>query len=265
MKKKVIIIMFIVSVFPVLAMGFDHGHSGLDALLVKHVKLFGGGVASEVDYRGLSADGEALKKYLDELSLVSQKEFYGWSKDRQLAFLINAYNAFTLELIVKNYPVKSIRKIGGFLKSPWKIEFVELFGKKMSLDDIEHGLIRAKGVYDEPRIHFAVVCASIGCPALQNKAFTAKNLEVMLETGMVRFLSDKTRNRFDPKEKKFEISKIFKWYGDDFKGKYGSVNQLLKKYADYLVEKKEDIIVAAKTNDIDYLDYDWDLNDVTSH
>jgi hypothetical protein len=232
-------------------------------LLEKHVKVVRGGVASEVDYKGLQGERVELKKYLKELSGVGQKEFDSWTRDQQLAFLINAYNAFTLELILENYPVKSIRKIGGFLQSPWKIQFVKLLGKKISLDDIEHGLIREKGVYDEPRIHFAVVCASIGCPALQNRAFTAENLEEMLETGMVKFLSDKTRNRFNDEDKEFEVSKIFKWYGDDFNNKYGSVNGLLKKYAEYLVEKKKDLAVAVKTTDIDYLDYDWNLNDVT--
>ena len=184
---------------------------------------------------------------------------------QRLSFLINAYNGFTIELILKNYPVKSIRKIGSFMQSPWKISFISLLGKTMSLDEIEHGLVRQKGVYDEPRIHFALVCASVSCPSLQNKAFTSDKLEFMLEKGVVDFLSDKTRNRYSHRKKIFEVSKIFKWYEDDFNVKYGSVIKLLNTYGKYLIKNEKELPLAAKTDGIKYLDYDWNLNDTVSN
>jgi len=262
--KRTIVVMFLLLAVPVVGLAFDHGHSVFTSVLGKHVKVLRGEVDFEINIGALKKDQSELKKYLTGLSTVSQKEFDGWTKDQQLSFLINAYNGFTIELILKNYPVKSIRKIGAILQSPWKIDFIKLLDKTISLDDIEHGLVRKKGVYDEPRIHFALVCASIGCPALHNKSFTADTLEEMLETGMMKFLSDKTRNRYNKKSKSFEVTKLFKWYGGDFNDKYGTVNKLLKKYAIHLIETKSDLAVAEKTKDIDYLDYDWNLNDVST-
>lgn len=263
MIKKILAILIILMMVPFTTFAFDHGHSLFTSVLDKHIKVFKNGLESKVDYAALKKDQVDLKKYLSGLSQVSQKEFDSWTKEQRLSFLINAYNGFTIELILKNYPVKSIRKIGAILQSPWKIEFIKLFGKSLALDEIEHGLVRKKGVYDEPRIHFALVCASIGCPALYNKAFTPEKLEEMLETGLVNFLSDKTRNRYNPENKSFEISKIFKWYGGDFNDRYRSVNKLLNKYATHLVENKADLAIAEKTKDIEFLDYDWNLNDIS--
>lgn len=255
MKKTVLFILLML--FPLSAFSFDHNHTIFDNLLKEHVKLYSNGTQTKVDYNGFIKDSKKFEKYLKQLSSVKKSRFDKWSKDNRLAFLINAYNAFTIKLIMKHYPIKSIKKVTSFYKSPWKINFVRLFGEKVSLDDIEHGMIRKKDVYDEPRIHFAVVCASIGCPALQNSAFTGAKLEKMLEDGLIKFLSDHTRNRFDSKKNRFEVSKIFKWYGDDFKKRYGSVVNLLNFYGKYLKDKPKNIII-----DIDYLDYDWNLNGV---
>ncbi len=263
--KRIVSVLFILVILPYTASAFDHEHSLFTSILDKHVSVLDNGLVSKVNYSALKKEHALLNTYLSSLSKVSQKEFSSWTKDQRLAFLINAYNGFTIDLILKNYPVKSIKKIGSILQSPWGIKFVSLFGKKISLDEIEHGFVRQKGVYDEPRIHFALVCASIGCPALQNKAFTSGKLEAMLEKSLVNFLSDKTRNRYVNAEKTFEISKIFKWYGGDFNAKYGSVTKLVNTYAKYLIKSEKELSLAEKIDDINYLDYDWNLNDTNSN
>ncbi|MCP3927347.1 MAG: DUF547 domain-containing protein [Desulfobacterales bacterium] len=254
MKKNIILTLLLI--YPFVAHTFDHNHTLYDNILKKNIKLIDKGIQSKVNYSALKKDSKKFEKYLTQLSAVTKKEFDSWSKNQQLSFLINAYNAFTIELILKNYPVKSIKETGSFFKGPWKVKFINLIGKKISLDDIEHELIRKKGIYDEPRIHFAVVCASIGCPAIQNEAFTAEKLDLMLEKGLINFLSDQTRNRYNKREKVFEVSKIFKWYDGDFKKRYGSVIKLLNSYGKYITAKPSKNIT-----DIEYLNYDWNLND----
>ncbi|MDM8537651.1 DUF547 domain-containing protein, partial [Desulfobacterales bacterium HSG17] len=170
---------------PVSSQAFDHKHTTWDHLLTKHIKWIKNGTASQVDYSGLKKDHAKLKLYINSLSGVTQKEFKSWTKEQQLAFLINAYNAFTIELILTKYPdLKSIKDIGSFLKNPWKKKFFNLLGKLRNLDWIEHDIIRKPGVYDDPRIHAAVNCASVGCPALRNSAFKADSLDADLEDNM---------------------------------------------------------------------------------
>ena len=260
MKLKTILLISILLILPFNAFAFDHSHKAFTNILQQHVKILNNGLESKVDYAALKKSPLMLNNYLKTLSDVKKDHFSTWPEEKRLAFLINAYNAFTIELILKNYPVKSIRKIGSIGSSPWKIKFIKLLGETISLDEIEHGMVREKGIYDEPRIHFALVCASTGCPALQNKAFTYDKLETMLEKGLVNFLSDKTRNRFNQKKNRFEISKIFKWYGGDFNPTYGSVKGLLTKYKRVLIVNKNDLGAAAKATKIKYLNYDWNLN-----
>ena len=242
---------------------FDHSHAQWDALTKKHVVWLQGGHASQVDYRGFKADREELKSYLDGLSAVTQSEYEGWKKPEKLAFLINAYNAYTVALILTEYPqVKSIKELGSLLSSPWKKRFFTLLGNPRSLDDVEHGMIRAPGAFDEPRIHMAANCASIGCPALRNEAWVAGRLDTQLEDSVVRFLSDRSRNRFSPKSGKLQVSKIFDWYGKDFAAKSGSVEAWLAQYADKLADdpKQQQAIRDQKTR-LEFLDYDWALNE----
>ncbi len=249
------------------ALAFDHSYKAWDDLLKKHVRYVQDGNASRVDYAGFARDHAALKAVLDEDSKVSRTEFDSWTKPQQQAFLINAYNAFTVELILSSYPdLKSIRDLGSFLSKPWSRKFFKLFGQDSYLDFIEHEMLRKEGVYDDPRVHVAVVCASIGCPMLRNEAFTADKLDAQLADAMRRFLSDRTRNRYDPQAKKLEVSKIFDWYGKDFeKGHKGftSVKATLARYAGELADKPEDrTAVRGQKADVTFLDYDWSLNDV---
>jgi hypothetical protein len=249
------------------AAGFDHAHAAWTALLRKHVRLLRGGQTTQVAYAGFAADRAALKAYLDSLSAVTPAAFSGWSKPERQAFLINAYNAFTVELILTKYPdLKSIKDLGSLLSNPWKPKWVALLGGKVSLDDIEHAMLRKRGDYDDPRVHFAVNCASIGCPALREEAFVAARLDAQLDEQTLRFMSDRTRNRFNAQRGRLELSKIFDWYGEDFRLGHRSIDSLpafAARYADQLADAPADRQrIRAGGVDIAFTDYDWALNDV---
>lgn len=240
-------------------------HQPWDELLQRHGRVLDGGQATQVDYKGMAADRPQLVRYLESLEKVGREEFDKWPKDRQLAFLINAYNAWTVQLILGRYPdLKSIKDLGSIFRSPWKQVFIPLLGEQRSLDDIEHELIRGSGRYNEPRIHFAVNCASIGCPALPNRAFVEDQLDRQLEEATRLFLADRSRNRLSGST--LEVSSIFKWYREDFERGWRGANNLgdfLVLYADSLgLDGKAVDGVRSRAIDIDFLDYDWRLNDV---
>ena len=247
---------------------FDHTHAAWAALLGKHLVLVDAGKASQVRYAGFQQDRAQLKQYLETLSKVSPAQFQGWSKSQQLAFLINAYNAATIEKVLMRYPnIRSIWDFGKLIGNPFKDRFIRLLGSEMSLDNIEHDTIRADGAYNDPRIHFAVNCASIGCPMLREEPYVADRLDAQLEEQTTRFLSDRSRNRFNPTMKALEVSKIFDaspWYGGDFrrgwKG-YTALEAFFAKYAALLADKAEDQqLIRDHKAAIRHLDYDWTLN-----
>ena len=253
---------------------FDHSHSAWNALLAKHVVLIEGGNASQVRYAGFAQDRAALKAYLDSLSRVTSREFESWTKPQQMAFLINAYNAFTVEKILTRYPdIKSIRDFGRLIGNPFRDSFFVLLGTGSSLDRIEHELLRARGVYEEPRVHFAVNCASIGCPMLREEAYVAERLDAQLEAQTLRFLTDRSRNRYDPAKNVLEVSKIFDWFKEDWQSGYrglgkdatpiSSREQFFAKYADVLATTPEGRqAVRERKAALVFLEYDWALNDV---
>jgi len=251
---------------------FDHEHKAWAALLNRHVVLIDGGKASQVRYDGFARDRAALRSYLRALSSVSQQQFAAWTKAQRMAFLINAYNAFTIEKVLSRYPdIQSIWDFGKLLGNPFKDEFFELFGEPYSLDRIEHDTLRKPGVYDEPRIHFAVNCASIGCPMLREEAYVAPRLDTQLEEQTRRFLSDRTRNRFDPAARRLELSQIFQWYEIDWTSGYRGLDdatepirsreQFLARYADLLAAATQDReLIRSGKAPLAFLDYDWELN-----
>jgi len=248
------------------ASGFDHAHAAWTALLRRHVRLLRGGQATQVAYAGFRTDRAALKAYLDSLSAVTPSTFAGWTRAERQAFLINAYNAFTVELILTKYPeLKSIKDLGSLLSSPWKPKWIALLGAMVSLDDIEHAMLRRRGDYDDPRVHFVVNCASIGCPALREEAFVAARLDAQMDEQALRFMSDRTRNRFNPQRGRLELSRIFDWYGEDFRlGHRGIVSlaAFAARYADVLADAAADRErIRTGRADIAFLDYDWALND----
>ncbi len=262
--KKTLFLLLTLLATPLWASGYDH--SRWSDLLARHVQTLDDGVATAVDYAGFAQDGEALQGYLKGLSAVSKSTFDAWPEAEQLAFLINAYNAWTVELILGAWPdLKSIKELGTFFRSPWSKEFIPLLGKTRSLDDLEHGLIRGSDRYREPRIHFAVNCASVGCPALRPEAFRGVDLDQQLAEQTRFFLSDRTRNR--KAGDKLEISSIFKWYREDFEKQwkgYTRLEDFLLVYADPLglSEADQKRLQAGKMK-IDFLSYDWRLNAVS--
>jgi hypothetical protein len=241
----------------------DPAYPVWDGLLKKHVRWLPDGKQSRVDYAGFKTDRSALKTVLDGLTAVSKAEFEAMDRAHQMAFLINAYNAFTVELILTRYPdLKSIKDLGSLFSSPWKKEFFSLLGDKRHLDWIEHEQLRPR--YHEPRVHAAVNCASIGCPALRPEAFTAARLEAQLEDGMQRFLGDRTRNRV--RDGRLEVSAIFKWFREDFEGGHGGLQRVEDLFARYAVQLSDDPAqqaqLRARALPIDHLDYEWSLNAV---
>lgn len=262
--KRILIAVFL-TIFTAAASAASFDQIAWDGLLKKHVVTLRQGQATQVNYAGMAADRGLLKKYLAATSAVSIATFDGWSKPEQLAFLINAYNAWTVELILTEYPsVESIKDLGSLLQSPWKKRFIPLLGETRSLDDVEHGFIRAEGRYQEPRIHFAVNCASIGCPALRAEAYTADRISVQLDEATRAFLSDTTRNRLEGDA--LMLSAIFKWYRGDFErgwGGFRSLEHFLVSYRQPLRLNDSDLS-RLKSGDIeiDFLDYDWRLNRV---
>ena len=242
----------------------DFDHSTWNQLLERHVVVLKGGNATQVDYAAVAENRADLRTYLNALKAVEMGQFDNWSEPARLAFLINAYNAYTVELILTEYPdLKSIRDLGSLFTSPWEKEFFELLGKTRSLDELEHEMIR--GNFSEPRIHFAVNCASVGCPALRAEAYSAADLENQLEDQARRFLADRSRNRVEGDE--LRVSKIFDWYQDDFTKGWKDAESLAQFLGLYgaALELPDSQRKALKAGDLDieFLKYDWSLNDVS--
>ena len=169
-----------------------------------------------------------------------------------LAYWINAYNGFTVKLIVDNYPVESIKDLGPALKIPlikdvWHYKFFKIGGQESSLDEIEHSILRKE--FEEPRIHFAINCASVSCPPLLNEAFEAETINAQLDKVAKGFINDSSRNKISAEA--VQVSSIFSWFKGDFT-KNGDLIDFLNKYS------KTKIKSNAK---ISFLDYDWNLNE----
>jgi hypothetical protein len=246
-----------------LASSFDHQNGHFTQVLQKHVISYDDQRKSAVDYAALAADDGLLKRYLDSLSAVTATHYQKWNNAQQLAFLVNAYNAFTLQLIVQNIDqfasgdAHSIRDLGGFFSSPWQQEFFLLLGENRSLDWLEHEKIRVD--FTEPRIHAALVCAALSCPKLRTEAFQAELLESQLEDQMVTFLSDRDYHGLDADG--LYLSKIFDWYNEDFEtgGRRGLL-LYLQPYATVLTDGQ--LSQLAMTTRVRFVDYDWGLNSV---
>ena len=234
MKKTLILLVTILTLSQVNAQT-----SIFNELLQKHVTKNG-----IVDYKSFKTDKTKLDSFISYLEKTTPAK--SWSANKQRAFWINAYNAYTIKIILENYPLKSIMDIKQKGKTAWKIPFAKVGGKTYTLDHIEHEILRKK-LFD-PRIHVGVNCASGSCPKLGNMAFTEENIEASLEQLMKEFINDTTRNKLS--KKKIQISEIFNWFKNDFT-KNSSLIEYLNKYSDTEISKK------AK---ISFLKYDWTLN-----
>ena len=218
-------------------------HQQWDKLLKKHVNA-----AGMVNYKGFQKDKAELDAYLRTLSETAPKKIK--SKNDQKAFWINAYNAFTVSLILQHYPVKSIKDIGGSIykiNTAWDIRFIRIDGEKYDLNNIEHKILRKK--FDDPRIHFVIVCASVSCARLSRDAYTGDKLEAQLEAASKDFLNDKAKNNI--RADKAELSKYFTWYKGDFTNE-GSLVDYINKYSQTKINNN---------TKINYVDYNWNLNE----
>ncbi len=225
---------------------FDQSHSVFGPVLKAYVK------DARVNYSALKSQPQELDRYLAQVAAVSEPEFKRWNEKQQIAFLINAYNAYTLRLIVDHYPVKSIKDIGGVFSGPWDQPIVHLFGRTLTLNTVEHKMLRKD--YSEPRIHFALVCAANGCPPLRSEPFVTTRLDEQLDDQARQFLADARKNRVAASERTVYHSPIFKWYGEDFEKKSGSVLKALQPYWPATNRPVGDFKIR-------YTDYDWSLNE----
>lgn len=255
MFKNFILSVFVLATSAVFWAFDDHAPAGIpakapisheiwDELLRKHVRPDG-----FVDYKGLIKDSVQMNTYLRLLSSAHPQE--SWSKAEQMAYWINAYNAFTVKLITDHYPVKSIKDIKKgipFVNTVWDIKFIKIQGETYDLNNIEHGILRKK--FKDARIHAAVNCASYSCPKLRAEAFTAAKLENQLNDAMRSFINDPLRNKVHPD--KAEISSIFNWFGGDFKEDAGLIRNYINRYAEKRV---------SDNGKISYMEYNWSLNE----
>jgi hypothetical protein len=254
------------------ARGAAMDHYLWDQVLQKHVK------DGLVDYRKIKDHPQELNQYLGQIADFSKKELSAFPPAAQIAFYINAYNAITVKRIIDHFPPRkkgffnflnpdlSIKNISGV----WDKIKDKVAGELLTLDDIEHNILRKE--FNEPRIHMALVCASLSCPALLNQAFTAEKLDKQLDFASREFLTDKTRNGFCADCPKISLSKIFSWYGEDFLKKYPPSPQLQKKQgeivaavitfaAGYFPAKTKDFLLKGDYK-TEFWDYDWSLNDL---
>jgi len=245
--RFIIPIVIFASIFPALSAlaGTTVDNTIYGRLLKAHV------VDGMVDYAGFKHDEADLDRYLAQLEKVNPDRL---DRAEQMAFYINAYNAWTIKLILSHYPgVKSIKDLGSLFQSPWKKKFVKINGTTTTLDHIEHGILRP--VFKDPRVHFAVNCASKSCPPLQDKPFTGADLDRQLDAAAIHFINDPRSNFI--KGDKLYVSRIFKWFGDDFGG---DIPGFIRTYARDGLAKQ--MAAAGDKLEIRYLDYDWSLNSV---
>jgi len=233
--KKLLLIAILIYSGTLFAQQMDY--SKWDTFLKKYV------TAGKVKYADIKKDTKTLE---DILKLFSQNiPNKTWNKNQKLAYWMNAYNAYTIQLVVNNYPTKSITKIEK--GKPWDKKFIPNGKSKISLNYIEHEILRKM---NEPRIHFGIICASISCPNIPNKAFTPENVNKLMDNLAKRFINDPSKNKITAK--KIQISEIFNWFGSDFKTKNTTLIDFLNKYS------STQIIAKAK---VTFLPYNWGLNE----
>ncbi len=256
---------------------FDHSYTVYNNLLKQYVK------DARVNYPGFIDSKAEFEKFLKTLGDVNESDFESWTQQQRLAFWINAYNAFTIKAIIDHYPIKrSFSLIGIFyapsnsilqIKGVWtKLQF-RAVGRMVTLDEIEHKILRKK--FNEPRIHMAIVCASISCPDLRDEAYVASNLEDQLAEASSIFVNNPEKGVYvDGSRGLVKFSKIFKWFGDDFIPSYSNKklfnNYSLKENAalnftsDYLESEQAKEYLMSNKLKIGYLKYDWHLNETQS-
>tara|TARA_Y100001934_G_scaffold45125_4_gene54573 strand:- start:1554 stop:2423 length:870 start_codon:yes stop_codon:yes gene_type:complete len=242
------LIFLLTGIIPVSAFDF----SDWDALIQEHVtlKVVSGISIHAVNYENLKNDPK-FSNFVSRLRSVELDSLK--TRDEKLAFWINAYNIFAIKMVVDHYPIKSIKDIGSFFIPVWKKSLGILAGKERTLDEIEHKILRK---LDEPRIHVAIVCASVSCPDLRLEAFKAETLNNQLNNQLTAFLKSTTKGmKIDRNGKQIYLSSIFKWFEDDFESR-GGVLKFISKYVSPPVARQ----LIDSDIKISYFPYNWDLN-----
>lgn len=245
MKRTMVILMLSLSASAgARAADFDGAHARLNATLSARVR------EGRVDYAGLKKDSADLDAWLAFAAKADEADFKGRPREQRLAFLINLYNAATLRLILDRYPIASIRDIGPAWdpNKSWKLPSVKVFGRTISLNTVEHEMIRP--IFNEPRVHFALVCAAKGCPPLRSEAYDGARLNAQLDDQARTFLSQKAKNDASRAGETAYLSPIFKWYMKDFGGSKKSVLAFVKKW-----------LPVEDSWTVDWTEYDWSLNE----
>jgi hypothetical protein len=256
------IIFFCSSVF-----AFDHDYGNYGEVLQSYVK------DGLVDYGALKKNRKGIDQFVKEIGAVTRNEYENWSRDQQLAFWINTYNGWFLQIVIDHYPIRGGRLLGVLypensvqrIPGIWDDIKITAAGRQVSLNDLEHKILRP--VFKEPRIHFAIVCASISCPVLRSQPFRASPLQRQLEDAAQDFINNPTKVRWNANEKKLEISKIFDWFSEDFASFADEswVKHYSKKQAGPVafISKYLPAGEALKKSKVkvEYLDYDWHLNE----
>jgi len=254
---------------------FDHSHSNFNDLLKENVDY------GKVDYKGFINSKEEFIKYLDSLGDVTEPQYQSWTIEQRLAFWINAYNAFTIKAIIDHYPIQRSFTLIGIFYAPknsilqipgvWKKLKFKAVGEEVTLDHLEHGILRKE--FNEPRIHVAINCASISCPDLRNEAYVADMIDIQLDDSSKNFVNSRTKGGLVDKDRNtIKVSKIFKWFGEDFFSNYnkqefnnksdkqnGSLGFIYK----YINNKEKEYVLNGDYK-LKYLPYDWGLNEPTS-
>ena len=227
-------------------------HSSWDRLLETYIRPDGKGLNRFPYGEVTAADKAALEDYI---AMLSQTRISGFGRAEQMAYWINLYNALTVKVILDHYPVASIRDIdtspGWFADGPWGAELVTVEGEAITLDDIEHRILRP--IWRDPRIHYAVNCASVGCPNLQERAFTGENAETLLEAGARAYINSPRGVWIE--DGALQVSSIYAWFAEDFGDSDEAIIEHLKRYAEPPLAKSLE-----RTKEIDGHDYDWRLN-----
>ncbi len=239
---KPLLTLFLYSVFLASSFGFEQAHSELDQILGTHVD------SGLVDYEAIHESPEQLNQYLASVAKVTTQEFEQWSRDEQLAFLINVYNAATLHLIVAHYPTSSIKQI----PDQWDLEHIALFGGMVSLNNVEHELIRAR--FDDARAHYALVCAALSCPPLRAEAYVASKLDAQLDDQGTIFFSQANKN-FVSDDGTLHLSPILNWFTEDFVDSESELASYAKKWLPKEAASKID-----PEKPVQFTFYDWGLN-----
>jgi hypothetical protein len=235
------------------AAGFDHTYKRYAGVLTNCVK------EGRIDYRQLSLNNTELSQSIKDMAQVTEKEFTLWPRDKEVAYCINLYNACAMMFIATNYPTTNVRSLGKITESPWKMEFVPLFGTKVSLDFLQHNVMRKR--LREPRHHFALVFGATGYPPARSEPYRPDTLDAQLDDQARLFLSDEKNNQIDFKRNVMWLSPLFKWFGEDFTNRTDIATYVRPYLGTNAAARVAATLKEGTEFKVDYNDFDWTMND----